>query len=194
MANQVETIISVQTENRDRASVFLRGVLIIPILIYLCTLTQTFHWGLSSGLVTLPVVLTLVFRGIYPSYVLNFNHALMELSTRVATYFFFLNDDYPSIEPNPRTAVLFPDIEGGRKLSRWKPIFKFIFAIPHYILGVLYLLASILLTILAWIHILLTGKYPDPALKIVVGTIRYWNRVIGYAGVLVTDEYPGFGL
>ncbi|MEN9735939.1 MAG: hypothetical protein RL129_649 [Actinomycetota bacterium] len=194
MANQVETIISVQTENRDRASVFLRGVLILPIFIYLCTLTQTFHWGLSSGLVTLPVVLTLVFRGIYPSYVLNFNHALMELSTRVATYVFFLNDDYPSIEPNPRTAILFPDIEGGRKLSRWKPILKFIFAIPHYILGVLYLLASILLTVLAWIHILLTGKYPDPALKIVVGTIRYWNRVIGYAGVLVTDEYPGFGL
>jgi len=27
-----------------------------------------------------------------------------------------------------------------------------------------------------------------------VGTIAYWNRVVGYAFVLVTDEYPTFSL
>ena len=104
----------------------------------------------------------------------------------------FLTDDYPSIERNDNVAVLFPDVEGGRKLSRWQPIFKVIFAIPLIIVGILYSLISLLLTLFAWLHILFTAKYPDPAIKFVVGSIKFWNRVIGYAGVLVTDEYPSF--
>ena len=192
MANQVKTIINVQRDNRNRVTTFFRGILVFPVFIYLCTLMQTFHWGVSSTVITIPVILALVFRGKYPSYILTFNHAMMELSNRVIAYMLFLTDDYPSIERNDNVAVLFPDVEGGRKLSRWQPIFKVIFAIPLIIVGILYSLISLLLTLFAWLHILFTAKYPDPAIKFVVGSIKFWNRVIGYAGVLVTDEYPSF--
>ena len=119
---------------------------------------------------------------------------MLELSTRITAYVLFLTDDYPSIERNENVAVLFPDVEGGKKLSRWQPIFKVIFAIPLIILGIIYTVLSIILSFLAWIHILVTGKYPDPIIKWVIGCINYWNRLIGYAGVLVTDEYPTFKL
>jgi hypothetical protein len=162
--------------------------------IYLGSLMQAWHWGISSVVFTVPVILTLVFRGKYPSYILTFNHAMLELSTRITAYVLFLTDDYPSIERNENVAVLFPDVEGGKKLSRWQPIFKVIFAIPLIILGIIYTVLSIILSFLAWIHILVTGKYPDPVIKWVIGCIKYWNRLIGYAGVLVTDEYPTFKL
>ena len=194
MANQIETIIKVQSDSRNRKTVFFRGILVFPIFIYICSFTQAMHWGVSGAILTVPVILTLVFRGVYPSYVLSFNHAMMELSTRITSYVLFLTDDYPSIERNPNVAILLPDVEGGRKLSRWQPIFKLLFVIPLVIVGILYSLATILLSIFAWLHILFTGKYPDSVLKIVVGTVKFWNRVIGYAGILVTDEYPSFNL
>ena len=194
MPGQVKTIINVKHENRDRVTVLFRGILVFPMFIYLGSLMQAWHWGISSVVFTVPVILTLVFRGKYPSYILTFNHAMLELSTRITAYVLFLTDDYPSIERNENVAVLFPDVEGGKKLSRWQPIFKVIFAIPLIILGIIYMVLSIILSLLAWIHILVTGKYPDPVIKWVIGCIKYWNRLIGYAGVLVTDEYPTFKL
>jgi hypothetical protein len=47
---------------------------------------------------------------------------------------------------------------------------------------------------LAWALTALTGTYPAWAGEITLGTIRFWNRVYGYAIVLVTDEYPSFSL
>ena len=194
MPGQVKTIINVKHENRDRVTVLFRGILVFPMFIYLGSLMQAWHWGISSVVFTVPVILTLVFRGKYPSYILTFNHAMLELSTRITAYVLFLTDDYPSIERNENVAVLFPDVEGGKKLSRWQPIFKVIFAIPLIILGIIYTVLSIILSFLAWTHILVTGKYPDPVIKWVIGCINYWNRLIGYAVVLVTDEYPTFKL
>lgn len=194
MPGQVKTIINVKHENRDRVTVLFRGILVFPMFIYLGSLMQAWHWGISSVVFTVPVILTLIFRGKYPSYILTFNHAMLELSTRITAYVLFLTDDYPSIERNENVAVLFPDVEGGKKLSRWQPIFKVIFAIPLIILGIIYMVLSIILSFLAWIHILVTGNYPDPVIKWVIGCIKYWNRLIGYAGVLVTDEYPTFKL
>jgi len=48
--------------------------------------------------------------------------------------------------------------------------------------------------VLAWFSIVFTGKYPKFAIDFVVGTVDYWNRVSGYAFILVTDEYPSFSL
>ena len=139
-------------------------------------------------------MLALVFRGKYPSYVLTFNHAVVELSTRLAAYVLILNDKYPSIEANSKVAVLFPDVEGGKKLNRALPLVKWFLAIPHYIVGVIYLVISLVVTVIAWVQTSITGRYPKWAGEIVLGTIAYWNRVQGYMLLLVTDKYPTFRL
>ena len=90
--------------------------------------------------------------------------------------------------------MIFPDIEGGKKLNRYLPIVKWILAIPLYIVGAIYIFLSIVVTFLAWIITSATGNYPEWAAKIVLGTIDFWNRVSGYAILLVTDEYPSFNL
>lgn len=147
-----------------------------------------------AGLFFIPVVLTLLFRGVYPSYVLQFNKAIVALSVRIAAYFLLLTDDYPSIEANEKVGVEFPEIQGGRTLSRGMPLVKWFLAIPLYIVGAVYIVYSLILTIIAWFTIVFTGEYPEWCASGVMGTVSYWNRVYGYAFVLVTDEYPSFSL
>lgn len=194
MSNQVETIISVQLENRDKKTVFWRGFLAFPVTIFLTSFVQGMHWGWSTGLVVVPTVLALVVRGVYPSYVLTFNHSLMELQTRVIAYTLLLTDDYPSIERNPNVAVLLPDVGGGKKLNRGLPLIKWFLAIPLVVVGLIYSLVALIATFFAWIITWSSGTYPKWALDIVLGTIKFWNRVYGYAIILVTDEYPSFAL
>jgi TRAP-type mannitol/chloroaromatic compound transport system permease small subunit len=194
MSNHIETLIEYQLENRDKKTVFWRGILVVPMICFIAAFSEMAQWGWTSGFLVLPVLLALVFRGVYPSYILSFNHALIELQTRVAAYVFLLTDDYPSIERNPKVAVLLPDVDGGKKLGRILPIFKIIFAIPLIIVGLFYMLAAFVVTFIAWIQTWSTGRYPEWALHIVLGTIQFWNRLYGYAMLMVTDEYPRFTL
>jgi len=200
VSNQVKTDIKIKYKDRNRTTVFWRGILAFPVIIFVATFTEaTFaqndNWGFgTAGLIVIPALLAIVFRGKYPSYVLTFNHALIELSTRLAAYVLILNDKYPSIEANSKVSVAFPDIDGGKKLNRWLPLVKWILAIPHYVVGIVYFLISLVVTLIAWVQTSATGKYPKWAGEIVFGTIAYWNRIQGYMLLLVTDKYPSFKL
>jgi hypothetical protein len=195
MSKKVKTNIDVQIKNRNRTTVFFRGVIAFPAMVYVASFAPLIHVGWSfGGVVVVPVALAIIFRGVYPSYALKFNHALFELNTRLTAYILFLTDDYPSIEANGRISIELPDIDGGKKLNRVLPIIKWLLAIPLYIVGIVYVVASILVTVIAWVSIIITGRYPRWAEGIVVGTISFWNRVIGYCAILVTDKYPSFSL
>jgi hypothetical protein len=200
MANQVKTSITIKHKDRNRKTVFFRGILAFPAMIFVAAFTHTaFSDGSdvafgTAGVIAVPTLLALLFRGKYPSYVLTFNHALVELSTRFAAYVLILNDKYPSIESNSKVEVVFPDVKSGEKLSRWMPLVKWFLAIPHYIVGAVYLVISLVVTVIAWVQTSITGKYPKWAGEIVFGTIAYINRVQGYMLLLVTDKYPTFRL
>ena len=200
MASQVITIVKIKHKDRNRTTVFWRGILAFPAIVFVATFAQaTFaendNWGFgTAGVIVIPALLAILFRGKYPSYVLTFNHALIELSTRLAAYVLILNDKYPSIEANSKVAVLFPDVDGGKKLNRGLPLVKWFLAIPHYIVGAVYLVISLVVTVIAWVQTSITGRYPEWAGEIVLGTISYWNRVQGYMLLLVTYKYPTFKL
>lgn len=195
MSQQVSTKIEIQIDNRNRATALFRIFMAIPTAIFISTFSDyTTNYDYAAGIFVLPVVLTLVFRGVYPSYILNFNKAFMNLSLRAAAYLFLLTDEYPTIEANEKFTVEFPEIEGGKKLSRGLPLVKWFLAIPLYIVGIVYALYALMLTLVAWFTIVFTGVYPEWCAAGVIGTVSYWNRVYGYAFVLVTDEYPSFSL
>ena len=194
MANQIVTNIEIKTENRDRLTVFFRLFLSLPLFAFLYLFQQFASSNWSTLVFALPVAAALVVRQVYPSWLLNFNHAVFEFSTRIAAYMLILTDDYPTFERNPKIAVLFPDVEGGKKLNRWMPLVKWFLAIPLYLVGCLYLLMTMIATVLAWLLTSISGTYPAWAGELTLNTLRFWNRVYGYAFILVTDEYPSFSL
>jgi len=194
-SDQVETSIEIQLTNRDRKTVFFRGLLVFPAVLYIASFTQSMHAGASfGGLLFVPALLALLVRGVYPSYVLTFNKSMLELNARIAAYALLLTDEYPSIEANPNIKVDLPEIEGGSRLSRVLPLVKWLFAIPLYIVGIIYVVIAFVLTFAAWIITSATGNYPESIANFVLGTIEFWNRIYGYAVILVTDDYPPFTL
>ena len=196
MTNQILTEFHVDLDNRDKNTALFRVFLAFPVLIFLSSFSEFADNlpGVIGGFLVLPVVLSLLFRNVYPSYVLAFNKALLELSNRINAYLLLLTDEYPSIEANQKVRLIYPEIEGGKKLSPWMPLVKWFLAIPLFLLGVIYAIYALALTLVAWITVISKGYYPEEKAEEVIKVIAYWNRLYGYALLLVTDEYPSFSL
>ena len=198
MSNQIETSFQVQLDNRDRGTAFARIVIAFPVFIFVSSFSiETFFSDnpmQTYGLVILPVILALLFRGVYPSYVLTFNKALFGLVNRVWAYIALLTDEYPSIEESGVVRITYPEVDGGKTLSRGLPLIKWFLAIPLYIVGIVYSIYGFIMLLLAWFNILFTGSMPQTCADTIVRVSQYWNRIYGYAVILVTDEYPSFSL
>jgi hypothetical protein len=200
MSNQIETQIDVTLTERNRVTALFRIILVVPMAIFLAAFTPSVADlesgdlnSLYAGFFALPVGLAIVFRQVYPSYLLAFNEALLSLQTRVNAYVVLLTDEYPSIEENDVVSVTFPEVD-AKALNRWLPLIKWLLAIPLYVVGIAYIIYAAFLTLFAWFSILFTGNFPEFCAEGIVGVIAYWNRVVGYALILVTDEYPTFSL
>jgi hypothetical protein len=168
---------------RNRLTVFFRMITVLPILLVIIGF-QTLTW---------PVLLMILFRQKYPQWWFDFNLEMTKFSTRVSAYWMLLSDSYPSTDEEQSTHLTldYPDVG---QLNRWMPLFKWILAIPHYIvLAVLLMIASILV-IVGWLVILFTGKLPRGIHNYLVGVSRWSLRVQAYAFLLTTDKYPPFSL
>lgn len=75
-----------------------------------------------------------------------------------------------------------------------RALVKWLLAIPHFIVLALLTIAAILCTIIAWLAILFTGRYPRSLFDFVVAVFRWGVRVAAYAFLLTTDTYPPFSL
>ena len=190
----------------DRLSTAFRIFTVIPIAIVLGSIGGYSSGGgydegggatvaLSGvGLLFLPPLLMIVFREKYPRWWYDWNLELLRFTNRVGTYAALMNDRYPSTDERQWVQLDFPYPDARRDLNRWLPLVKWFLAIPHYIVLFFLYLALLIVVIGAWFAILFTGRYPRGIFDFVEGVIRWHNRVVGYAFILVTDRYPPFSL
>ena len=182
-------------EQHGRLTAALRLIWVIPIGIVLALITTTDGAVAGvGGLLFLPALLMILFRQKYPRWWFDWNVQVSRFAARVGAYFLLLRDEYPSTDEEQvvHLEIDYPDVE--RDLNRWLPLVKWLLAIPHAIVLIVLFVVVFVLVVIAWFAILFTGRYPRGIFDFVVGTVRWFQRVNGYAFLLVTDRYPPFSL
>jgi Domain of unknown function (DUF4389) len=189
----------------DRLTTGFRIFVAIPILIVLGTVSGGGSWESSydttrtttlaaGGLLFFGPLLMILFRQKYPRWWFDWNLELQRFGNRVGAYLALMDDRYPATDQHQSVHLDYPYPDAQRDLNRWLPVVKWLLAIPHYIVLFFLWIAALVVVIVAWFAILFTGRYPRGMFDFVEGVIRWHNRVVAYAWVLVTDRYPPFRL
>jgi len=186
----------------NRLTTALRIFVAIPILVVLESVSgghltthngHTVTYGAGATLFFAPLLM-IVFRRKYPRWWFDWNLELQRFGNRVAVYLTLMDDRYPSTDERQSVHLDYAYPDAGRDLNRWLPLVKWLLAIPHFIvLGFLWV-AALVAVIAAWFAILFTGRYPRGLFAFVEGVLRWTQRVLAYAFLLVTDTYPPFSL
>ena len=188
---------------RDRGSVLVRILLAIPILIVSGLISGQIplaqssmnqaQAGLAGAGLSIATALMILFRQKYPRWWFDFVLALSRFSARIGAYLLLLRDEYPSTDEQQavRLDIAYPD---AAELNRVLPLFKWLLAIPHYIVLSLLSMVAFLVAVISWIAILITGQQPKWAFEFLEGMMRWAWRVTAYAFLLTTDRYPPFSL
>ena len=193
---------------RDRLSVLVRILLAIPILIIGALVTgssQTgqadpgWDFGRTEALVGaiglfLATALMILFRQKYPRWWFDWNLEVARFTTRINAFLLLLRDDYPSTDERQAVTVDIDYPDAKNDLNRVLPLFKWFLAIPHYIVLSVLGTVSVVVVVLGWFAVLITGKLPTWIFQYLEGLMRWGLRVAAYAFLLTTDRYPPFRL
>lgn len=202
---------------RNRLTVLVRAILVLPIMFIAHLLTGgdpsqygaygnydfahpwkgmenmgTGATGVGAGLF-IATVLMILFRQKYPRWWFDWNLQLVRFTSRVSAYLFLLRDEYPSTDEEQAVTVeiAYPDVPN--ELNRVLPLFKWLFAIPHYVVLAVLTTVGVPVTIFGWLATLITASQPQWVFRYVEGVMRWIVRVMCYSFLLTTDQYPPFG-
>lgn len=80
-----------------------------------------------------------------------------------------------------------------RERNRLTAFFRLIVVIPWLIVAYIYMIAQLVVVLIAWFAILILGRFPEGMYNFVGGVLRFTQRVNGFT-YLQTDEWPPFGI
>ena len=190
---------------RNRLTALFRLILAVPIIVVLSLVSgystsgdpdiDSILYPLSAGgVIWVAVILMLLFRRKYPRWWFDWNLEFQRFGARVGAYLLLLRDEYPSTDEEQAVHLDIPYPTAEEQLNRFLPLIKWLLAIPHYIVLAILGLVALIVTVIAWLSILITGRYPQGMFAFVVGVSRWSYRVAAYAFLLTTDRYPPFRL
>jgi hypothetical protein len=158
-------------------------------------------WALSylRNVLTLISLFTVLFTRRIPKPIFDAIAMTYRYEWRAVSYALFLHEDYPPfdfnvgaeddrMEPHTTLSISYP-----AELNRWKPLYKWLLAVPHYLVLAGLFVAGLFAFVVGFLVVLFTGEYPHRLRDFLVAVYRYALRVQAYVGLL-TDQYPPFAL
>ncbi len=167
-----------------------RAILAIPHLIVLFVLSMLM--GLGLYIVWIPILIS----GKVPALWCKIVGELINRQTRVAAYMLLFPGAYPPLGMGAAGPVAVSIDDGDRSINRlWGiPLLgllaRFIVVIPQSIILMVLGIVLYLVMLVLWIPILINGRYPETAMKLVGMYLKYSARVSGYASLLPVPYPP----
>jgi Domain of unknown function (DUF4389) len=197
--------------DRNRLTTFFRPVLAIPHLLLVGgpasvaawwawgTEPGRHDWGASGGLLGAVAFVcavfawfAILFTGRQPEGLRKLAAFYFRWRVRSNAYVTLLRDEYPPF--GDWTYPVMVDLEPpATPRNRPSVAFRALLVLPHLIVLALLGVAWFVVTLVAWISILFTGRYPEPLYGFSVGMLRWNARVDAYV-LLLIDDYPAFSL
>jgi hypothetical protein len=85
------------------------------------------------------------------------------------------------------------DIDPAAPQNRLTVLLRIFLMIPHAIILAILAIPAVIITLIAWFVILITGSYPAGMANFVANVLHWGARFSGYSSLL-TDKYPPFAL
>jgi hypothetical protein len=158
---------------------------LLPIYLFLYLLVFLLFWALFIYWITV------VLRGGPVNWLFATLLAILQFFFRAYSYLILMTDRYPPFDGDWPVRV---EAAMPTRISRWQLLFwKSLMALPHFIvLSVLSLVVGVF-TLIGWIAIMFTGRYPMGLYNFVAGWMRWCARVGAY-WMSLTDQFPAFSL
>ena len=186
-------------DKSNRITVFFRLLLILPIAIIFVLLlgllvqdNNSNSIQIGGGLLFIPIMLMIVFRQKYPKWWFDWVYELTKFMYRIGAYAMLLTDKYPSTDENQDIQINLEYLNVKEDLNRYLPLIKWLLAIPHLLIIIIFYALWLLLSPIIWVTVLVMGKMPEKLFNFLVGWNRYTLRVSAYTVLLTTDQYPPF--
>ncbi len=166
---------------------FLKWILAIPHYLIIYALNIVFE------IISLIAFFAIIFTGEYPRSLFDFAVNTNRWRMNLVGYVMLIRDEYPPFSFEPGLYPVTFEVDYPTNLARFAPLYKWILAIPHFIIVAVLGFIAAIVVVIAGLSVLFTGTYPEGMYKFVVGVQRWTMRATLYA-LFMTDEYPPFSL
>ena len=199
-----------QLEDRNRLTAAFRFFLALPhtilvggpVAVYATLGWHSERWHMdfgSGGLLAIVACVTvllawfaILITGRHPEMLWDFGAFYLRWRVRAVAYLMLLRDDYPPFGDGEYSADL-RITRPTEPRDRLTVLLRLFLVIPHAFVLSLLGIAWAVSTAVAWIVILITGRYPQTMYGFALGVLAWSTRVEAYV-LLLRDEYPPFTL
>jgi len=210
MPYPVSTRIEPQPLDRDRVTTAFRLILAIPHLFLVGGVGLGFaanssrrdmisvggETGMLGSIAFLLAIVswfTILIAGEHYTAIRRYTHFYLRWRVRALAYLMLLTDRYPPFGDGPYPVMLTFEPPPDAPRDRLAVALRLVLAIPHFIVLFFVLCAWWVTTAIAWILIVVTGRYPTQLYDFGAGALRWLIRVEAYV-LLLIDDYPPFSL
>jgi hypothetical protein len=175
------------TEQRNRGTTAVRLILVIPHMVIAGA------WGYLINLLAFVQWVIILFTGKRNKALYDFTSQYLAYATRTYAYAGLMYDTYPAFAftPDGANTPMRYQATYTEPANRLTNALRIIWAIPALLITAVLGIVAMVVTVICWFIIVITGKMPRGMFDHLLKFHRYSVQTNGYMN-LMTDEYPKY--
>ena len=173
-------------EQRNRLTVAFRFITALPHMVVAA------FWGYFAELLAVVQCFIVLFTGKRNDGIWKLQAAYWQYYGRVVGYSSLLHDVFPPFGTEVGAVPVQTTITNDEPVNRLTNALRAIWVLPAAIIGAALMILALVLQIISWFVIIITGNQSPGMWGFIEKAVRYLMQVLAYS-LLMTDSYPKYG-